>query len=580
MMIVCGNHSIDAEKGMTVMQCLRALQVDMQGVLAIQQGGRVLELTDVITRNGEICPLTLADEEGRRIYERSLRFVALLAFRRLMPGQRVRIEYSVGGGVYLHTPGHELTAEDTDAIRAEMQRITEDDLPFDKREWSLDDAIAYFEADGQMDKVELLKRRTVPFMNLYELRPSSDVKSDAGCAVSLQAMTPLVGQKPGLDGGMHEYFYGAMAPSTGYVRVFGVQHLPGRGIAILTADPENPAQHAAYIDRPKHMRVFGQSEKWCAILGVQNAPDIHRMLEQKKFRAFIRVNEALHDKAIADIAETIAEKGSRLILIAGPSSSGKTTTTGRLAIHLRVLGLEPVMISLDDYYIDRDKLPREADGSVDLEALHTIDVALFREHMQRLMDGETVEIPRYSFHTGSRMEKGVPLKLQPGQPVLVEGIHGLNPELSEGIDDSLIHRIFISALTCINLDDHNRIRTTDVRLLRRIVRDNQFRSTPPEETLAMWQSVRRGEETWIFPHQERADSMFNTALHYELPVLGHYAYALLKAITPESPHYLTARRLVKMLNYFPDIPEDVLEEVPPLSLLREFIGGCTIEKEG
>ena len=549
MIITCGSITKEMEAGMTVMQCLLALSVDTKGVLAVQQGGRVLELTDIVTRDGELHPLTLRDEEGRRIYERSLRFVLLLAFRRLMPGQRVRIEYSVGGGVYLHTPGRELTAADVAAIEAEMRAITEADLPFDKREWSLDDAIAYFEEDGQPDKVALLKRRTVPFFNNYE------------CA------------------GMWEYFYGAMAPSTGYVKVFGVQHLPGRGMALLTADPENPSQHAAYIDRPKHLRVFDQSAKWCSILGVQNAPDIHEMLEQRKFRAFIRINEALHDKAIADIAETIANKGSRIILVAGPSSSGKTTFTGRLAIHLRVLGLSPVMISLDDYYRDRADLPREADGSIDLEALHTIDVPLFREHMQRLMDGETVEIPRYSFHTGSRMEKGVPLKLMPGQPVLVEGIHGLNPALVEGIDEGYIHRIFVSALTCLNLDDHNRIRTTDVRLLRRIVRDNQFRSTPPEETLAMWPSVRRGEETWIFPHQERADSMFNTALHYELPVLGHYAYALLKAISPESPHYLTARRLVKMLNYFPDIPETVLEEVPPLSLLREFIGGCTIEKE-
>ena len=550
MKIRCGNKELNAEAGMTVMQCLLALSVDTEGVLAVQQGGRVLELTDIVTRDGEIRPLTLRDEEGRRIYERSLRFVLLLAFRRLMPGQRVRIEYSVGGGVYLHTPGRELTAADVAAIETEMRAITEADLPFDKREWSLDDAIAYFEEDGQTDKVELLKRRTVPFFPMYEC------------------------------GGMWEYFYGAMVPSTGYVRVFGVQHLPGRGLAILTADPQNPGQHAAYIDRPKHLRVFDQSAKWCSILGVQNAPDIHEMLEQRKFRAFIRVNEALHDKAIADIAETIANKGSRIILVAGPSSSGKTTFTGRLAIHLRVLGLSPVMISLDDYYRDRSELPVEPDGSVDLEALHTIDVPLFREHMQRLMDGETVEIPRYSFHTGSRMEHGVPLQLKPGQPVLVEGIHGLNPALVEGIDDRVIHRIFVSALTCLNLDDHNRIRTTDVRLLRRIVRDNQFRSTPPEETLAMWPSVRRGEETWIFPHQERADSMFNTALHYELPVLGHYAYRLLKAIPPESPHYLTSRRLVKMLNYFPDISEEVLDEVPPLSLLREFIGGCTIEKEG
>ena len=549
MKITCGNITKDIEKGATVMQCLRALDADLSGVLAVQQGGRVLELTDVILREGEIRPLTLRDEEGRRIYERSLRFVALLAFRRLMPGQAVRIEYSVGGGVFLHTPGHELTEEEVTAVEAEMRCIVAEDLPFDKQEWSLDDAIAYFEEDGQADKVELLKRRTVPFFNMYSC------------------------------GEMSEYFYGAMVPSTGYVKSFGVQHLPGRGMALLTADPEKPGCHAVYIDRPKHLRVFDQSARWCSILGAQNAPDIHRMLETKQFRAFIRVNEALHDKAIADIADTIARKGSQLILVAGPSSSGKTTFTGRLAIHLRVLGLQPVMISLDDYYINRAELPREADGSVDLEALHTIDVPLFREHMRRLMAGETVEIPRYSFHTGSRLPKGVPLQLAPGQPVLVEGIHGLNPALVAGIDDKYIHRIFVSALTCLNLDDHNRIRTTDVRLLRRIVRDNQFRSTPPEETLAMWPSVRRGEETWIFPHQERADSMFNTALHYELPVLGHYAYKLLRAIPPESPHYLTARRLVKMLNYFPDVPETVLEEVPPLSLLREFIGGCTMEKE-
>ena len=549
MKITCGNITKDIEKGATVMQCLRALDADLSGVLAVQQGGRVLELTDVILREGEIRPLTLRDEEGRRIYERSLRFVALLAFRRLMPGQAVRIEYSVGGGVFLHTPGHELTEEEVTAVEAEMRCIVAEDLPFDKQEWSLDDAIAYFEEDGQADKVELLKRRTVPFFNMYSC------------------------------GEMSEYFYGAMVPSTGYVKSFGVQHLPGRGMALLTADPEKPGCHAVYIDRPKHLRVFDQSARWCSILGAQNAPDIHRMLETKQFRAFIRVNEALHDKAIADIADTIARKGSQLILVAGPSSSGKTTFTGRLAIHLRVLGLQPVMISLDDYYINRAELPREADGSVDLEALHTIDVPLFREHMRRLMMGETVEIPRYSFHTGSRLPKGVPLKLMPGQPVLVEGIHGLNPALVAGIDDKYIHRIFVSALTCLNLDDHNRIRTTDVRLLRRIVRDNQFRSTPPEETLSMWPSVRRGEETWIFPHQERADSMFNTALHYELPVLGHYAYKLLRAIPPESPHYLTARRLVKMLNYFPDVPESVLEEVPPLSLLREFIGGCTMEKE-
>lgn len=549
MWITCGDKKVEAEAGMTVMQCLRALSVDTERVLAVRQQGQALEMSAPVNRPWELIPLTLQDEEGRRIYERSLRFVLLLAFRRLMPGQRVRIEYSMGG-VFIRTPGHALTVEDVARIEAEMRRIIAEDLPFEKREWSLDDAIAYFERDGQPDKVALLKRRPVPFFNMYEC------------------------------GGMWEYFYGVMAPSTGYMQVFGVQHLPGRGMALMLPDRKNAAIPKIYIERPKQLSVFDQSARWCEILGVQNAPDLHALREEKRFRAFIRVNEALQDKAIADIAEAIAAGKKRIVLVAGPSSSGKTTFTGRLAIHLRVLGLEPVMISLDDYYRNRDELPVEADGSVDLEALHTIDVALFRAHMQRLADGETVEVPRYSFQTGMRKEKGVVLQLKPGQPVLVEGIHGLNPALIEGIDEKLIHRIFISEMTCINLDDHNRIRTTDVRLLRRIVRDNQFRATPPEETLSMWSSVRKGEEKWIFPYLELADSVFNSALHYELPVLGHFAYRLLKAIPPESTHYLTARRLVKMLNYFPDVPEAILDEVPPLSLLREFIGGCTIDREG
>ncbi len=327
------------------------------------------------------------------------------------------------------------------------------------------------------------------------------------------------------------------------------------------------------------MKVYDQSAAWCGILGVTNAPDLHRLKETKALRQFIRVNEALHDKAIAEIAETIAAGGKRIILVAGPSSSGKTTFTGRLAIHLRVLGMQPIQLSLDDYYLDRDAIPREPDGSLDLEALHTIDVPLFRRQMAKLLAGETVEAPRFSFPMGRRKDKGVLTRLEPGQPVLIEGIHGLNPELIAGLEERVVHRVFVSQLTCINLDDHNRIRTTDVRLLRRIVRDNQFRGTLPVETLSMWPSVRRGEETWIFPHQERADSMFNTALHYELPVLRHFAYDLLKAIPADHPQSLTARRLVKLLNYFPDVGEEWLDEVPPLSLLREFIGGCTIDKE-
>ncbi len=549
MTITYADRTVSLVPGMTAMQCLLALGAPTEGVLAVQMGGVVLELYDEVRQGGVLSPLTLQDEEGRRIYERSLRFVALLALRRVLPGQRVRIEYSVGhGGVLLRTPGHELTREDCAQVEREMHRITKANLPFDKREWSLDDAIAYFAEDGQEDKVALLKRRPLPFFNMYECD------------------------------GMWEYFYGAMAPATWYVRVFGVRHLPGRGMAILTPTAEDPLRPGTYVDRPKHLRVFDQSHEWCSILGVNNAPDLAKMMETHQLRSFIRVNEALHERAIAEIADAIVARKRRIILIAGPSSSGKTTFTGRLAVALRVLGYRPVQLSLDDYYLDRDALPREPDGSIDLEGLHTIDVPLFRRHMVELLEGRTVEIPRFSFHRGAREPHGVPVTLAADQPVLIEGIHGLNPALSQGIPEEVIHRVFVSALTCINLDDHNRIRTTDVRLLRRIVRDHQFRGTSPEETLSMWPSVRRGEEKWIFPYQELAASMFNTALHYELPVLKKHVYGLLKAIPRTSPHYLVSRRLVKMLNYFPEADEAVMDEVPPLSLLREFVGGCTIDK--
>ena len=310
-----------------------------------------------------------------------------------------------------------------------------------------------------------------------------------------------------------------------------------------------------------------------------HASDLAELAERRRLRQFIRVNEALHDQAIGDIARQIVDGGKRIVLIAGPSSSGKTTFAGRLGIHLTVLGCRPVQISLDNYYRNRDTLPREADGSVDLEDIQAIDVPLLREHLTRLLAGEEVEIPRFSFQTARREEHGVPLRLEPGQTLIIEGIHGLNPALSGHLPQGVIHRVFVSALTCIDLDDHNRIRTTDVRLLRRIVRDHQFRGTSPEETLRMWQSVRRGEEKWIFPYQELADSVFNTALHYELPVLKRYAFDLLRQVTPGTMEDVMSQRLRKVLHYFPEIDPELLDEIPPLSLLREFIGGSTMDKD-
>lgn len=548
MKITYQNKTVEVKEGETVLRCLELLGINTQHVLAARQGDTALELSAPIKGDAALAPLTLHDEEGRRVYERSVRFVLLLALRRLHPGQRVRFEFSVGGGILVRLPGRQLTETDVAAIEQEMRRITAEDLPFEKAEWTREEAIAHFERDGQPDKAALLRTRRFPRIAMYRC------------------------------GGMWEYFYGAMAPSTGCATVFAL-HPYASGLVLLLPSQAHPDRPAPYIDRPKHMAVFSQSAKWCEILGVLNAPDVTRMVEEKRLRGFIRVNEALHDKAIADIAELIASREKRIVLVAGPSSSGKTTFTGRLAVHLRALGKKPAVISMDNYYRNRDELPVREDGTVDLEALDTLDTDLLQEQLMRLLAGETVEVPRFNFTTGRREAKGVPLTLEQDQPVLMEGIHGLNPALSDHLPQELIHRVFVSALTCLNLDDHNRIRTTDVRLLRRIVRDMQFRGTPPVETLEMWDSVRAGEETWIFPHQEQADSVFNTALHYELPVLKLLAYRMLLEVPESHPCAIMARRLRKTLNYFPDIDPEVLDEIPPLSLLREFIGGCTIDKE-
>lgn len=515
--------------------------------LAALCGGQVVELNEPVPEDAPLQPLTLRDDEGRRIYERSLRFVLLLALRHLFPGRQVRIEYSIGHGVYVRLPGVALAASDIHAVGAQMRQIIAADLPFEKKTWALQDAIDYFQAEGQEDKVALLHCRPYDYFTMYRC------------------------------GDMWEYFYGAMVPSTGYVPVFGLEPYQG-GLVLMLPTADSPDVPAACVPMPKHLQVFSQSAHWCEILGVLNAADVTRLAQEKCMRAFIRVNEALHDKAIAAIADSIVQGGKRIVLVAGPSSSGKTTFAGRLGIHLQVLGCHTRLISLDNYYRNRCDLPLQPDGTYDLEALDTIDVPLFRQQVASLLQGETVEIPAFDFVTSRRKPTGTPLCLQEKDVLIIEGIHGLNPALHAGLPQNALHRVFVSALTCINLDDHNRIRTTDVRLLRRIVRDYQFRGTLPGETLAMWPSVRRGEERWIFPFQEQADSMFNTALHYELPILKHFASALLEAIPPGNEQYHVARRLCKTLHYFPAISPDTLDEIPPLSLLREFIGGCTMDK--
>ena len=545
-------RSMDNQKefpeGTTVRNCLVGLDAFPRGTLAALSGGVVIELNDPLRRDCTLTPLALEHEEGRRIYERSLRFVMLLALRHLFPYQQVRIEYSVGYGVFVRLPGVELHRQDIVRIENEMRRIVELDLVFTRKQWTREDAIRYFEEEKQQDKVELLSRRPVPTFTMY-------------C----------------IDG-MWEYFYGAMTVSTGYVPVFTLFEL--RGGFVLQLPAGSDFDHAApYIYRPKHLEIFAQSAHWCEILGVTNVSDVSILIEQNKLRNFIRVNEALHESAIDEIARKIHEQNKHVVLIAGPSASGKTTSAARLAVHLQMYGHPSRRISMDDFFINRDDLPVQLDGTRDFETIEALDVKLLADSISGLLNGEEVFMPGYDFESGEKEYLTPPTKLEPGEIIILEGIHGLNPKVIDMLPADEIYRIFASALTCLNLDDHNRIRTTDVRLLRRIVRDQQFRGYPPEETLSLWPSVRRGEEKYIFAYQENADSMLNTALHYELPILKFYAYKLLMDVPSSSPNYLLARRLIKALNYLPDVDESLMDEIPPLSLLREFIGGSTFDHD-
>ena len=548
MIIRSANNQKEFPEGTTVQACLTALDAFPVGTLAALSGGIVRELNEPLRTDCTLEPLTLEHEEGRRVYERSLRFVMLLALRHLYPYQQVRIEYSVGYGVFVRLPGVTLHRQDIVRIENEMRRLVELNLVFSRKQWNREDAIRYFEEEKQSDKVALLRHRPVPYINMY-------------C----------------IDG-MWEYFYGAMTVSTGYVPVFTLFEL--RGGFVLQLPAGSDFDHAApYIYRPKHLEVFNQSAEWCEILGVTNVTDVTRMIEEGRLRNFIRVNEALHEAALDGIARKIHEQNKHIALVAGPSSSGKTTFAGRLAVHLQMYGHPSRRISMDDFFINRDDLPMQLDGTRDFETIEALDVKLLSETLTALLNGEEVFMPGYDFESGQKDYLTPPTSLEPGEIIILEGIHGLNPQVCETLPADEIYRIFVSALTCLNLDDHNRIRTTDVRLLRRIVRDQQFRAYSPEQTLSIWPSVRRGEEKYIFAYQENADSMFNTALHYELPILKHFAYQMLKEVPSDSPNYLLARRLIKTLNYLPDIQPDLLNEIPPLSLLREFIGGCTFDEE-
>ena len=543
--ITAEGNAADFPRGVTVQDALSRLAPASVGTaLCALRGGACLELNAPLYESCEIRALGYADEEGRRVYERSLRFVLLLAFQRLFPQKRIRMLNSVGYGVYLRVLGEDMDHAMVKALETEMRALVAEDLPFTRELWGREQAIAYFAEHGYPDKAEILAYRPHKTIAMYRI------------------------------GDMYEYFYGAMTPSTGKLSTFALKpHFPG--MVLLLPAPDAPDTPAPYQPRPKHLRVFNESQEWCRILTASNVADVNRMIERGKMREFVRINEALQDKSIAHIADEIVNRNAQIVLVFGPSSSGKTTFANRLAVHLRVLGKRPQLVSLDDFYRPREQAPLDADGKPDLETVDALDIPYLRDCIEQLLSAELVQMPRFDFVTGRRTPETTPMMLAGNGPLILEGIHALNDRVTRELPEQLTYGVYVSALPCINLDNHNRIRTTDVRLLRRITRDARFRNTKPEDTIDMWPSVRAGEEKWIFPYQEKADVMFNTSLHYELPILKRESYELLRAIPDDAPQALVAHRLLKFLQYFLPVEDAVLDEIPPLSILREFIGACT-----
>ena len=498
----------------------------------------------VAAAKGQVQLLRYRDPKGKRVYERTALFVLYQVLSGLYPTSQPRISCAVGPALFISMDGLDPFEDGVlESIRGGFARAVAEDFPFVRHRMDTQAAKERLEREGRTQQARLLQWRSLPYFDLYESH------------------------------GYADYLYGEMLPSSGYLTLWGIEAAKG-GLMLLLPDLENPEVLGHYEERPNFSAVFAQSERWCQLERCNCVADLNDLTESGGLRELIRVSEALHEKSFADIADRIVERGARAVMIAGPSSSGKTTSANRLAVQLRVHGKNPILMSLDDYYIDRCKLTPGPDGKYDLEHINAIDTDLFRLQLKALLAGERVNTPRFNFKTQRREESDRWVRLDEDTIILVEGLHGLNPELlPEGVDHNLVFRLYVSALLPLNLDDHSRIPTTFLRQMRRIVRDNATRGTNVEQTLSMWDSIRRGEDRWIFPFQENADVIFNTSLIYEIALLKDHVYPLLQSIGPECGCYDDARALMKVLNYV--VSASCTDEVPPTSILREFIGGNT-----
>ena len=529
-------------------------------IVAAFVDGELEELGYPITRDVSVMPIDTSTNDGMRIYQRSLTFLLVVAVHELLPHMRVIVDHSVTlGGFFCqlldrdgspstdrHTSaeaGASLSLEQMQAVEARMRDIVRADEPIVKDRISRQEAVELFASQGYDDKVRLVESTDAEEVTVYSLR------------------------------GVCNYFYGYMAPGTGMLRWFSVELYPP-GVIMRLPNWLDPTALPARRDYPKLMGIFREYGRWIDILGVHDVGALNQALEDGELRKVILVSEALHEKRISYIADEIVQRRDvvRLVLIAGPSSSGKTTFARRLAIHLMVNGLKPFALGLDDYFVDRDRTPRDETGDYDFEALEAIDLPLFSEQLVALMAGERVALPHYNFQEGES-QSGEAAQISQDTVIIVEGIHGLNPKLVSGLPEECYYRIYASALTQLNIDHHNRVPTTDTRLLRRIVRDARYRGYSARQTIDRWESVRRGEERNIFPYQENADVLFNSALVYELAVLKPFAEPLLLRVPRGTMESSEAQRLLAFLRWVHPCEPDL---VPDNSLLREFIGGSIL----
>lgn len=542
------NSSKSFPYGISLLDVYKGFNLDLPfGPVNAKVNNKVEGLNYRFYHNKDVEFQNICTSSGMRTYVRSLCFVLCKAVEELYPQGSIMLEHPVSKGYYCRMNlDRPIGLDDVQRIKQRMKEIIAEDIPFKRYECHTEEVVELFRQKGMMDKVKLLETSGNLYSYYYTLGDTVD------------------------------YYYGSLLPSTGYIHLFGLEKYYD-GLLLQVPNRQQPDELEEMIKQEKMLDVFKEHRRWNQILGIGNVGDFNEACNQGHATQLINVSEALQEKRISQIADEIfhrKEQGQplKLILISGPSSSGKTTFSKRLSVQLMANGIRPYPVSLDDYFVNREQTPREANGDYDYESLYALDLDFFNQQLQSLLNGEEVELPRFNFTTGKREMSGTRLKIDENMILILEGIHALNPELTAHLPVESKFKIYVSALTTILLDNHNYIPTTDNRLLRRIIRDFKYRGYSAEETISRWPSVRAGEDKWIFPYQENADVMFNSALLFELAIIKDYAEPILRKVPNNRPEYSEAYRLRKFLEYFVPLQD---KELPPTSLLREFLGGSS-----